>query len=250
MENIAPHSPLVEAVQADVASLQTAQVQIKGMDWQVGAGDFWVIGGAHASGKSDLLATTAGLQKPAGGQFRIFGHDLYSLEEDELLKQRLRTGLVFKDGGRMFSHLTVAENVALPLRYHSLHPESEIPAKVEELLEATGLPEFAKSTTATLGANWKQRVGLARALALKPELLLLDEPLAGLEPKHRRWWLDFLGQLSAAKTTLVIATNDVAPWSDTGNQFALLRDQRWQVLGGRAELKNFNDLYDPAAEEN
>ncbi len=249
MENIANHAPLIEAIQADVTSLQTAQVQIKGMDWKVGGGEFWVIGGAHASGKSDLLATTAGLQRPAAGEFRIFGQDLYALDEDELLKQRLRTGLVFKNGGRMFSHLTVAENVALPLQYHGLGEEEKIPAVVEQLLELTGLAEFAKSTTSNLGINWRQRVGLARALALQPELLLLDEPLAGLEPKHRRWWLDFLAQLSAKKTTLVVATNDVAPWSDSGRQFALLRDQRWQVVGGRNELKNLDDIYDLPSEE-
>ncbi len=120
---------------------------------------------------------------------------------------------------------------------------TQLEEAVEALAELTGLAEMARSETREIGSNWHTRVGLARALALKPEILFLDEPITGLELRQRRWWLDFLGRLSAGQdgtgaggVTLVVATNDLDPWLEHGRQFALIRDQSFHALGGREEL--------------
>jgi ABC-type transporter Mla maintaining outer membrane lipid asymmetry ATPase subunit MlaF len=241
-------TPLIEAVNLAVTSARHPElVLVHDINWQVVAGDYWVVGGSHASGKSDLLSTAAGLQSPGSGRLRLFGADTSNLVEAELLQQRLRAGTVFKNGGRMFAHLTVAENIALPLRYHRDQHFDQTQGRVNALLELTGLQEFAHQTARMIGTNWQQRVGLARALALEPSLLFLDEPLAGLDAQHRNWWLDFLAQLSAGKnraaqqpTTLVVAVNDFGPWAAHGHQFAFIKEKHWQVLGGQTELKTQN----------
>ena len=125
----------------------------------------------------------AGLMTPAHGSCRIFGCDTDSFGEAQLA-ERLRVGFVF-EGGQLFNHLTVAENVALPLRYQKNLTAAEAADVVRALLELLELTPFADSTPSNLAANWRQRAALARALVLKPELLLLDNPLAGLSVRHR-----------------------------------------------------------------
>jgi phospholipid/cholesterol/gamma-HCH transport system ATP-binding protein len=243
-------APLVEAVAVKVLSARDAGlVQIHDCNWKAVAGDYWVMGGSHGSGKSDLLATVAGLQRPGGGSLRLFGEDVAGMAESALLAKRLRIGFVFKSGGRMFADLTVAENIALPLRYHRTMAPGQIDETVRALAELTGLAESAGSRTREIGFNWHCRVGLARALALKPEILFLDEPIAGLESRHRRWWLDFLARLSAGTAgtggggvTIVVATNDLDPWLEQGRQFALIRDRCCHMLGSGTEIKDAEAL--------
>jgi ABC-type transporter Mla maintaining outer membrane lipid asymmetry ATPase subunit MlaF len=236
-----PNPPLIELHHVDVASAHESEVaQVEGVNWPVNAGDFWIVGGPHGSGKSDLLATAAALQRPLRGAIRLFGRDVTELDEADTLAQRRQIGFVFKHGGRMFAHLTVAENIALSLRYHHDWTLAEASEPVQTILASTGLTAFAHNTAGVLSAHWQRRVGLARALALKPQVLFLDEPLAGLEAREQRWWLDFLAQLSAGSpsTTLVVTTNDWQPWLNHGRQFAVVKKKRWLVLGGRAELQS------------
>ena len=208
----------------------------EGVNWTVNAGDYWVVAGLHGSGKSDFLMLTGGLMAPRQGYYRFFGQEMPIFEQARL-PERLRLGLVF-DGGRLFNHLTVAENVALPLRYHQNLGPREGAAAVSEILECTELAPWAGSHPGALGRWWHKRAGLARALALKPEVLLVDNPLAGLDPYHVQWWLAFLDQLSKGHSlmggrpmTLVVAAPDVRPWKGHARQFATLRERTFSVLG-------------------
>ena len=220
---------------AAVALRDADAIVVEGVDWSVAAGDFWAVGGRAGSGKSDFLMMTGGLMTPLRGRCRIFGDDLPIFEE-ERLEQRLRLGFVF-DGGHLFNNLTVAENVALPLRYHAESTAAEIAARVELLLAATELTPWMNSTPGTLGRNWQKRVGLARALALAPEVLLVDNPLGGADAQHAAWWLEFLVRLSAGHdlmpgkraVTLVVTADDLPPWRNRARQFAVLRDGRFEV---------------------
>ena len=142
----------------------------------------------------------------------------------------------------MFNELTVAENVALPLCYHRNWNVEQAWEEVREALEITELTALARETAQTLGADWQQRVGLARALALKPEVMFLDEPAAGLGARHCQWWRDFLAHLSTGthgnggrKVTVIAATNNFALWHGGGHRYALIKDKRWHVLEGQAE---------------
>jgi ABC-type transporter Mla maintaining outer membrane lipid asymmetry ATPase subunit MlaF len=235
--------PAIEMTGVAFGSLRDPDMTVaEGINWTVNAGDYWVVTGMHGSGKSDLLMLTGGVMAPRQGRYRFFGEEM-PIFEQKRLKERLRLGLVF-DGGQLFNHLTVAENVALPLRYHHNLSQAEAAAAVNELLECTGLTLWAERTPGALGRGWQQRAGLARALALKPEVLLVDNPLAGLDPRHAQWWLDFLDQLSKGHrlmqgrpVTLVVTTADFHPWKGHARQFATLRNRRFVVLGAWGQLE-------------
>ncbi len=205
------------------------------VNWTVNAGDYWVVAGLHGAGKSEFLMMTAGLTAPAGGSYRLFGEEMPIFEEGRL-RTRMRLGMVF-DGGQLFNRLTIWENVALPLRYHRNLARAEAEAEVRTLLEATELGAWAEKMPSFLGRSWQARAGLARALALRPELLLIDNALAGLDWRHLNWWLGFLDQLSKGHplfegrpVTLVVSAADLRPWRDRARQFALLKERRLTVV--------------------
>jgi ABC-type transporter Mla maintaining outer membrane lipid asymmetry ATPase subunit MlaF len=111
------------------------------------------------------------------------------------------------------------------------------------MLELTGLADFAESTPGALARVWRKRAGLARALILQPEVLLVDNPLSGLDARQSGWWLTFLGELSCGcewtdgkAMTLAVTAEDFRPWRNTAHQFAVLKDNRFVVLG-RAQLE-------------
>ncbi len=215
---------------------------VEQVNWSVAVGDFWALAGFHGSGKSDLLLLTAGLMAPARGSYRLFGGEMPEFE-DEQLRERLRVGLV-SDHCPLFNHLSVAENIALPLRYHEALPTAEITDRVKQLLALTELTPHADRAPSSLGRNWRKRASLARALALQPEILLVDNPLGGADVRDSAWWLAFLAALAAGhdfmpgkrRTTLVVAADDFRPWQGRASHFAVLRDGHFEVLGGRAEL--------------
>jgi len=190
----------------------------------------------QGSGKSDFLMMTGGLMPPVRGDYRLFGEPMPIFEETRL-KERLRLGLVF-DGGQLFNHLTVGENVALPLRYHHNLAQAEVEPEAQKILEALELEPWADSTPGAIGRNWQKRVGLARALALKPEVLLLDSPLTGLDLRHTTWCLRMLEDLSRGHPllqgrplTLILTAADLRTWKGRARQFGVLKNKRLAVLG-------------------
>ncbi len=248
--------PIIEMTDVAFGSMRDQDaVMAEGVNWAVRPGDFWVIGGLHGSGKSNLLHLAAGLMSPARGRYLFYGQPL-PLYSEERVADRLRLGLVF-DNAQLFNHLTVAENIALPLRYHQDLTSAQAQGRVQALLEETELRPWASSTPGNLGRNWQKRVGLARALALEPEVLLVDNPLGGLDPRHTWWWLQFLDRLSRSESrtpapgpgdappataprqpvTLVVTTADFRPWKARARQFALLRDGRFQVFGDWSQVQ-------------
>jgi ABC-type transporter Mla maintaining outer membrane lipid asymmetry ATPase subunit MlaF len=212
---------------------------VEDVNWTVARGEFWVIAGQQQSGKSDFLKLTAGLMAPASGSYKSFGIETQTFGEAELAG-RLRVGFVF-EGGQLFNHLTIGENVALPLQYHhNLTPDAAA-REVQSLLELMELTPLADVMPSNVAANWRQRAALARALILKPEVLLLDNPLGGLGGRDLQWWLRLLDQLwhgnewsGGRPMTMVVTTDDLsrlAGWQDADRKFALLRDKKLIPLG-------------------
>jgi ABC-type transporter Mla maintaining outer membrane lipid asymmetry ATPase subunit MlaF len=239
MDSASPEakSGLIEMDGVTAGSMQDPSVAIvEAIDWAVHAGDFWVVAGLQGAGKSDFLMMTGGVMAPLAGQYRLFGEEMPIFDEARL-KQRLKLGLVF-DGGQLLNHLSVAENVALPLRYHRNLTAAEARPEVMRTLQEMELSPWADSTPGAIGRNWQKRAGLARALMLKPEVLLIDNPLVALDLRNLQWWLNFLDALSKGHAlldgrpvTLVVTTADLRLWKGHARQFAVLRDRRFVVLG-------------------
>jgi len=210
------------------------------VDWTVNTGEFWVVAGSQRSGKTDFLMLTDGLLPPTRGTYRFF-NEVMPIFEDERLAERLRLGLVF-DGGQLFNHMTIAENVALPLRYHRSLAARDAEPRVQAILELTELLPFVHSTPAAIARNWQKRAGLARALILQPDVLLLDNPLTGLDARHTSWWLGFLGRLSRGETrlrdqpmTIVATADDLRAWRGHAQRVACLVGKQLLVLGDWTE---------------
>lgn len=218
---------------------------IEGIDWSVRRGEFWVVGGPLSSGKSDLIFLLAGLAKPLAGSYALFGQDMTRRFGDEFLPSRQRVGMVFDDA-RLFNQLTIAQNVALPARYHNDLHADEADAWAGALLRATDIAEFASSTPGTLSRYWRRRAALARALALRPELLLLENPLRGLDARHAAWWLDFVQQLwhghdllRGSGMTVVVTADEFRPWRNSGARFATTGERQLVVAGSSAPEDDF-----------
>ena len=240
----APLSPIqIEMRHIDVArsDIPTPVPIIEQVEWTIASGDFWLVGASPGSGKTDLLCTAAGLQKPIHGSHLLFGSDTGHLMEHELVEKRLRVGMVFTNG-RLFPRMTVAENIALPICYHSNWHLDRAADEVKAALEITGLERLADLRPTQVTRNLHQRIGLARALALHPEVLMIDNPLAAVDPRQGRWWLQFLGRLAAGhpslgRPTIVVAADDFRPWLDAARQFALIRDRQFHLLGDAAAVR-------------
>jgi ABC-type transporter Mla maintaining outer membrane lipid asymmetry ATPase subunit MlaF len=225
-----------------VAMRDADSVVAESVDWTVNQGDFWVLAGVQGSGKSDFLMMTGGIMPPMAGYYQLFGEEM-PIYEDSHLETRLRLGVVF-DGGQLFNQLTILENVALPLSYHRDMNNAQAQTRAMEILSALELSDLAERRPGSVGRNWQQRAGLARALALQPELLLVDSPLTGLDLLHSRWWLSFLDQLAAGHpllqqrpVTLVVTADDLRPWKGHATQFAVLKDKRLATLGTWSQLE-------------
>ena len=239
--------PAIEMRGVSVGAMRDASFTVvEDVNWSVAAGEFCVIAGQEHSGKSDLLMLAAGLMPPVAGSYNLFGNDTRNFGESELA-ERLRVGFVFQEG-QLFNQLTIAENIALPLRYQKNLAPDAAATGVNELLELMELSPLADVTPSNIAANWRQRAALARALILKPEVLLLDNPLAGLGARHVQWWLRFLDQLSrgheqfgGGPMTLVVTADDLRPWQGARRRFALLRDKKFIPLGSWDQVETAND---------
>ena len=236
--------PVIELVNAGVGTEPEAAPLLAGVTWTVRAGEFWVVTGSHGVGKSLLLETLAGIRPSRGGEVRWFGtrpgQPGAASPERPLLGVRI--GLVFDGGGRVFAAQTVAENLSMPLCYHSGCSPEEALQRTAALRSALELDPFARLPAGRLGRAWMQRVALARALALTPEVLLLDNPVAGMDPSHLSWWCAFLSRLSAGHPaaggkpmTLILTTDHAAPWSGAGRHFATLANGSVQLPPARSE---------------
>ena len=154
---------------------------LNGLSFTVNKGDTMVIMGGSGCGKSTLLRHLIGALRPTSGSIKLFGEETTTLDEDELSRVRRRFGVLFQSGALLQS-LTLAENIALPITEHGALDSNIVDLMVKMKLEQVGLSGFEALKPAEISGGMKKRVGLARALALDPELLFSDEPTSGLDP--------------------------------------------------------------------
>jgi ABC-type transporter Mla maintaining outer membrane lipid asymmetry ATPase subunit MlaF len=246
-ENQIQKTAAIEMRAVEISAMRdTTFTVVDDVNWSVAAGEFWVVAGQQHSGKSDFLMMTAGLMPPAKGSYKFFGNETHIFDESRLA-DRLRMGFIFENA-QLFHYLTIAENVALPLQYHKNLPLAEAVKEVEELLELMELKSIADVTPANLPRSWHKRAGFARALALRPEMLLLDNPLGGLDARHSHWWLHFLDDLwrghellGKKPMTIIATTDDLRPWRNGQRKFALLKEKKFVPLGSWDEVSSADE---------
>ena len=178
---------------------------LRGLSFALPKGQRLVIMGGSGSGKTVCLRLIAGLIRPDSGQVRVFGRNIEYLSEEALLPIRRRMGYVFQ-GAALFDSLTVYENVAFPLREHRHLGEVAMRERVGRLLSLVGLDAEAEAKIPVeLSGGMRKRVGIARALASEPEILLFDEPTAGLDPTNSKIVADLIVEVGtgACDTAIV-----------------------------------------------
>lgn len=214
------------------------QVVHDNLDLEVRRGEILGVVGGSGTGKSVLMRSIIGLQTPAAGDIHVFGESTIGREETEAVEIRKRWGILFQ-GGALFSTLTVAENVQVPLRefYRDLSPAllAEI-ANYKVVM--TGLPaEAGPKYPAELSGGMKKRAGLARALALDPELLFLDEPTAGLDPIGAAAFDELTRSLQRSLgLTVFLITHDLDTLHAICDRVAVLADKKVIAVGTIDEL--------------
>ena len=233
-------TPVVEAI--DLRKNFDSNEVLRGVSFALAKGETLVVMGGSGSGKTVLLRLVAGLIRPDGGQLRVFGRSIERLTEEELLPLRRRMGYVFQSAA-LFDSLSVRENVAYPLREHTSLGEAEIHQRVVRNLSVVGLSsEVLPLLPSELSGGMRKRVGIARALSVEPEMLLFDEPTAGLDPTNSRLVADLILQLrhGVCDTTIVV-THDIDLARTVADRVAVLIDGRFGALGPAESVLSGND---------
>ena len=201
------------------------------------AGEATVVLGRSGTGKSVLLKHIVGLLHPDAGRVFLGDQDITALTPAALAVARRQIGFLFQNAA-LFDSITVAENVAFPLRRHTRLPEAEIRARVEEKLAAVGLADAVARMPAALSGGMRKRAGLARAMALEPSVLLVDEPSAGLDPVTSEEIDDLLVRVKRERgTTLVVVTHNIPSARRIGDTLLFLHEGRVLARGTAAELE-------------
>jgi phospholipid/cholesterol/gamma-HCH transport system ATP-binding protein len=207
-----------------------AQVVHDGLDMQVMPDEIFGIVGGSGSGKSVLLRTVLGLQRPQAGEVRLEGHDVTKLSERQLRAIKARYGVTFQQGA-LFTSLTVLQNVQLPMIEHLDLPEDALDELARLKVRMVGLPEEAgEKYPSQLSGGMVKRAALARALALDPRLLFLDEPTSGLDPISAAAFDELLMYLqSQLKLTVVMITHDLDTIFRTCNRVGVIVDKKMEI---------------------
>lgn len=228
--------PVIEVV--DLVRKFGERAVIDDVSIKIRRGETLVIMGGSGCGKSTLLRHIIGSMKPTSGSVKIFGEEITTMSEFEIERIRRRFGMLFQSGALLAS-LTVGENVALPLFQHTELSPDEIEEVVRQKLQIVGLTGFEHLKPAEISGGMKKRVGLARALALDPELLFSDEPTSGLDPIMTA----VVDQLTLRLTrgsgmTAVVVTHDMTSAFRIATRMIMLGHGKIVAQGTPDEIRN------------
>lgn len=208
------------------------------IDLDVYKGETLAVLGPSGTGKSTVLRSMIGLLEPNGGQIFIQGEDVSGHDEDGWNRLRMKMGMVFQYSA-LFDFLTVGENVAFGLRQHTDKSNEEIQGIVTQMLDLVGLPGTQDLYPAELSGGMKKRVGLARAIAVNPEIVLYDEPTAGLDPIMSRNISRLIKKTQEQlHVTSVLVTHDMQSAFYAADRVAMLYEGHIVAIGTAEEMKN------------
>ena len=207
---------------------------------EVEEGSAFCLLGRSGTGKSVTLKHIIGLLRPDAGHVFVHGKDVASLRGRELSDVRRSMGFLFQNAA-LFDSISVGENVAFPLRRHTDWPDSKIREVARARLADVGLEHEYDKMPADLSGGMRKRAGLARAMVLDPDILLVDEPSAGLDPITAHEIDQLLVDLKKQGTTLVVVTHNIPSAKRSGDELALLHDGRVIARGTAKELDGSDD---------
>lgn len=196
--------------------------------------------GGSGTGKSVLLRSLIGLEVPDAGSICINGQDLSRFEEADWLPLRKKVAYAFQ-GGALFDSMTVFENLAYPLEAHTKFSKDEIQRRISAQLNDFGLGGTEPLYPSELSGGMQKRVGLARAMMLEPEIILYDEPTAGLDPYNTKKIQELILNLKSRGVTAILVTHDMPTAFAVCDKFAFLKDRVIKEQGTIEQLKNRSD---------
>jgi phospholipid/cholesterol/gamma-HCH transport system ATP-binding protein len=237
----APAQVVVETI--DLVKRFGDKTVLHGINLQVRRGETLVVMGASGCGKSTLLRCLLGAYVPDEGSVKLFGKDIQAVESQEMDSLRRRFGVLFQSGA-LFSSMTVGENVALPLKEHTDLNQEMIDLMVKVKLELVGLREAEDLLPAQISGGMAKRAGLARAIALDPELLFYDEPTSGLDPIMTGIIDGLIMDLARTmNVTSVVVTHDLKSAFRVADRMVVINDGRIVAEGMPHEIKGHPDPF-------
>ena len=215
---------------------------LKGVDLDVFKGENVVVLGRSGTGKSVLIKIIVGLLKPDKGRVNVLGQEVENLSGKELDALRLRVGFSFQNSA-LYDSMNVRENLEFPLKMNVKNlTKKQINRAVEEVLDAVGLKEKMKQMPADLSGGQRKRIGIARTLILKPEIMLYDEPTSGLDPITSTEINNLINEVRENyNTSSIIITHDLTCAKVTGDRVAMLLEGRFLKMGNFEEVFSTDD---------
>jgi phospholipid/cholesterol/gamma-HCH transport system ATP-binding protein len=219
------------------------QKVLDGIDLEVGHGETLSVLGQSGTGKSVLLKMIIGLQQPDSGSIRIHGQEIAALARPQLNEIRKKIGFLFQNSA-LYDSLTVGQNVAFPLERHGDLSDAKRKKRVRELLSTVGMEKDVDKLPGQISGGMQKRVGLARALALSPDILLFDEPTAGLDPITASEIDALILKLhKEGNLTSIVVTHDLPSARTISDRLALLRDGQILIEGSFKDLQASKDEF-------
>lgn len=215
---------------------------LRGIDLDVYQGENLVVLGRSGTGKSVLIKLISGLLMPDKGSIEVLGNDVTGISEKELQELRIRIGFSFQNSA-LYDSMTVRKNLEFPLvRNRKGITRQEIDKNVESVLDAVGLSQTINQMPSELSGGQRKRIGIARTLILNPEIMMYDEPTAGLDPITCIEINDLINEVQANyKTSSIIITHDLTCAKQTGDRIAMLLDGQFQRVGTFEEVFDTDD---------
>jgi phospholipid/cholesterol/gamma-HCH transport system ATP-binding protein len=220
-----------------------SQKVLNGVDLTVARGETVVVLGRSGTGKSVLLKLIVGLQRPDSGSIRVHGQDIVGLGMDRLNEIRMKIGFLFQQAA-LYDSLSVEQNVEFPLVRHTTLADAERRERVRGLLASVGMERDLTKMPSDISGGMQKRVGLARALALDPDILLFDEPTSGLDPITAAEIGQLIVKLKTERNlTSVVVTHDVHGARSFADRLVLLRDGKVVIDGTFVQLERSPDPF-------
>lgn len=211
-----------------------------GLSFSLRKGEILSLFGGSGTGKSVCLRSIIGLERPDGGQIMFQGQDISRLSENSLKDVRKKIAYVFQNGA-LFDSMSVEENLAYPLVEHTQLTDEEISKKITDMLALIGMQGSDSLLPASLSGGMQKRVGLARAIILGPEIILYDEPTAGLDPQNTKNLLEIMDKLRKMGKTGIFVTHDIPAALEISDRIAVLYNKKIHVIDTVENIKKSTD---------